>query len=410
MIKVWTDGSNAGLLDRYLERGSTFVSLPNASPLRAVSVTMPVRLPSWDTAFGLPPIFEMNLPEGVMRERLRLAFAKATGTFDEFDLLSIVGRSQVGRIRYTGGKEPLHEEVPFQSVDEILARRRDEDLFRYLIDKFASFSGISGVQPKILVRDEQASATLKQAKPRLSPSFRGATHIVKLWEPNEYPQLAANEHFCLSVAQKCGLEVPPYRLAEDGMALVIDRFDLRADGTYRGFEDFCVLNARRTDEKYRGSYETSIMKRFQDFANSPHVNEDLEMLFTLIALNCALRNGDAHLKNFGIVYDDVLGEARLAPTYDLVTTTVYLPQDSMALTLNGTTKWPSAKELRRLGETRMAATPAKVKQIQERIDEAIAQTTAEVRSYTRQHSAFAEIGERMLREWEKGAAHSLRPA
>jgi len=213
MIKVWTDGVEAGLLDRYHDRGSTFIYLPEATPQRAVSVTMPVRLPSWDTTFGLPPIFEMNLPEGVLRERLRLAFAKATGTFDEFDLLSIVGRSQVGRIRFTGEKEQLHEEVPFQSVDEILVRRRDEDLFRYLIDKFASFSGISGVQPKILVRDEQASVVLKQAKPRLSQSYRGATHIVKLWESNEYPQLAANEYFCLTVAQRCGLEAPPYRLA-----------------------------------------------------------------------------------------------------------------------------------------------------------------------------------------------------
>jgi serine/threonine-protein kinase HipA len=410
MIKVWSDGAEAGLLDRYRERGSTFVYLPGAIPRRAVSVTMPVRLPSWDVPFGLPPIFEMNLPEGALRERLRLAFAKATGTFDEFDLLSIVGRSQVGRIRYTGEKEQLREDVPFQSVDEILARRRDGDLFRYLIDKFASFSGISGVQPKILVRDEQASAALKGASPRLSESYRGATHIVKLWEPNEYPQLAANEHFCLTVAQKCGLEVPSYRLAEDGMALVIDRFELRPDGTYRGFEDFCVLNARRTDEKYRGSYETSIMKRFQEFANSPHVNEDLEKLFTLLALNCAVRNGDAHLKNFGIVYDDVLGEARLAPIYDLVTTAVYMPKDSMALTLNGTTRWPSAKELRRFGETRMAGTPAKVRQILERIEESMSQSTAEVRSYIKQHPDFAEVGKRMLQEWEKGAALSLRSA
>jgi serine/threonine-protein kinase HipA len=370
---------------------------------------MPVRLPSWDITFGLPPIFEMNLPEGVLRERLRLAFAKATGTFDEFDLLSIVGRSQVGRVRYTGDKEQLYEDVPFQSIDEILARRRDEDLFRYLIEKFASFSGISGVQPKILVRDEQASAALTEAKPRLSQSYRGATHIVKLWEPNEYPLLAANEHFCLTVAKKCGLDVPPYRLAEDAMALVIDRFDLRPDGTYRGFEDFCVLNARRTDEKYRGSYETSIMKRFQEFANSPHINEDLEKLFTLIAINCGLRNGDAHLKNFAIVYDDVLGEARLAPVYDLVTTSVYLPKDSMALTMNGTTKWPSSKELRRFGETRTGGTPAKVRQILERIDEVMAQTGAEIRSYIKEHSEFKEIGERMLREWEKGAAQSLRP-
>jgi serine/threonine-protein kinase HipA len=406
---VWTDGAEAGLLDRFRERGSSFAYLPSLAPERAVSVTMPVRLPSWDITFGLPPIFEMNLPEGVLRERLRLAFAKATGTFDEFDLLSIVGRTQIGRIRYTGDKEQLHEDVPFQSVDEILARRRDGDLFRHLIERFASFSGISGVQPKILVRDEQASAALREAKPRLSQSYRGATHIVKLWEPNEYPQLAANEHFCLAVAKKCGLDVPPYRLAEDAMALVIDRFDLRPDGTYRGFEDFCVLNARRTDEKYRGSYETSIMKRFQEFANSPHINEDLEKLFTLIALNCGLRNGDAHLKNFAVVYDDVLGEARLAPIYDLVTTSVYLPKDSMALTMNGTTKWPSSKELRRLGETRMGGAPAKVRQILERIDEAMAQTKGEIRSHVKEHSEFEEIGERMLKEWEEGAAQSLRP-
>lgn len=106
------------------------------------------------------------------------------------------------------------------------------------------------------------------------------------------------------------------------MALVIDRFDLRMDGTYQGIEDFCVLNARRTDEKYRGSYETSVMTRFSQFANSTHVNVDTEKLFTLIALNCALRNGDAHLKNFGIVYDSIQGEARLAPAYDLVTTSL----------------------------------------------------------------------------------------
>jgi serine/threonine-protein kinase HipA len=407
MIKVWTDAAEAGLLDRFDNRGSTFLYLPDTLPARAVSVTMPVRLPSWDTRFGLPPIFEMNLPEGVLRERLRLAFAKATGTFDEFDLLGIIGRSQVGRIRYTGQKEQLQEDVPFQSVDEILAKRRGGDLFRYLLEKFASFSGISGVQPKVLVRDE---ASLNKASYRLSESYRGATHIVKFWEQNEYPQLAANEYFCLKVAQKCGLEVPTFRLAEDALALVIDRFDLRPDGSYRGFEDFCVLNARRTEEKYRGSYETSILKRFSEFANSSHVGEDLERLFTLIAVNCALHNGDAHLKNFGIVYDDVQGEARLAPVYDLVTTSVYLPKDSMALTLNGTTKWASAKELQRLGETRMGGTRARVKEILERVGAAIAATSQEVREYIKEHKEFDEIGNRMLQEWEQGAMLSLKTA
>jgi serine/threonine-protein kinase HipA len=408
MIKVWTDAAEAGLIDRHGERGSTFAYLPGTPAARAVSVTMPVRLESWTVPFGLLPIFEMNLPEGALRERLRLAFAKATGTFDELDLLAVVGRSQVGRLRFTGDQEQLHEEVPFQSVDEILERRRGGDLFRYLLEKFASFSGISGVQPKILVRDEKAFAEMEQTGHRLSQSYQGATHIVKFWERDEYPQLAANEYFCLNVARKCGLDVPPYRLAEDGMALVIDRFDLRMDGTYRGFEDFCVLNARRTDEKYRGSYETSVMKRFGQFANSTHVTEDMEKLFTLIALNCALRNGDAHLKNFGIVYDDVQGEARLAPVYDLVTTSVYLPKDSLALALNGTTKWPSARDLRKFGETRTGAAPAKVRSILERSYEAIQDTVKEVHSYIEEHPEFAEIGQRMLQEWENGSANSLR--
>jgi len=410
MIKIWTDAAEAGLLDRYRERGSAFVYLPDVSPQRAVSVTMPLRLPSWDTAFGLLPIFEMNLPEGVLRERLRLAFAKATGTFDDLDLLPIVGRSQVGRLRYTGEKEQVQEDVPFQSVDEILTRRRDGDLFRYLLDKFAVYSGISGVQPKVLVRDENASFALEDAKPRISESFRGATHIVKFWEANGYPQLAANEHFCLTVARRCGLEVPPSRLAEDAKTLVVDRFDLRPDGTYRGFEDFCVLNAKRTDQKYSGSYETSIMKRFQQFADSPHLVEDLEKLFTLIVISCGLQNSDAHLKNFGIVYDDVLGVVRLAPVYDLVTTTVYVAKDSMALSLNGTTKWPSAKNLRTLGETRMMGTPSKVKQILERVGDAMSQSAAEIQTYMKEHTEFAQVGERMLEEWEKGRELSLRPA
>src|SRR5215469_12314174 len=128
----------------------------------------------------------------------------------------------------------------------------------------------------------------------------------------------------------------------------------------------------------------------------------------LIVINCALRNGDAHLKNFGIVYDDVQGEARLAPVYDLVTTSVYLPKDSMALTLNGTTKWTSAKELQRLGETRMGGTPARVRQILKRIEAAIADTANELHAYMKAHAEFRQIGKRLLQQWEEGVAHSLK--
>lgn len=407
MIRAWTDDISAGLLDRNGPRGSTFAYQPEADPSRAVSVTMPVRLASWDTPYGIAPIFEMNLPEGALRERLRLAFAKASGSFDDLGLLSIAGRSQLGRIRFSGASEQLDEGVPFQSVDEILSSRRGGEFYRYLIEKFAAYSGISGVQPKFLVRDETKFAASPTPARQFSPSFRGATHIVKFWDATEFPQLAANEFFCLKVAQRCGLTIPPHRLADDGSALVMDRFDLRADGTYRGFEDFCVLNARRTDEKYRGSYETNVMKRFQQFAKSPTVAEESLQLFTLIALNCAIRNGDAHLKNFGIVYDDVEGEAHSAPVYDLVTTGVYLSQDRMALTLNGTNQWPSASDLLRFGEGRALASRRTLIEILERISNALSTTANDVRDYARQNPQFLSISNKMLEQWEVGRKHSM---
>ena len=403
MIKVWTSGAEAGRLDRSGHRGSAFAYSPDAGAERAVSLTMPVRLASWDTQFGLAPIFEMNLPEGALRERLRLAFAKATGSFDDLDMLSIVGRSQVGRLRYTGVDDTLDEAVPFQSVDEILASRRDGGLFAYLLDQFATFSGVSGVQPKFMVRDETAFAG---AAPGDRTSFRGATHIVKFWEA-EYPQLAANEYFCLRAAERCGLEVPRFRLAEDGQALVIDRFDLRPDGSYRGFEDFCVLNGRGTAEKYRGSYETAVLRRFSQFVSADVATRDAERLFTLIAFNCAIRNGDAHLKNFGVVYDDMDATVALAPAYDLVTTTAYIPADSMALTLDGSTRWPDAKRLQTFGETRGIGGPKRVRAILERIADGLADTLVELRAYAKDHTAFADVAGRMEAAWAAGIAGSV---
>jgi serine/threonine-protein kinase HipA len=122
----------------------------------------------------------------------------------------------------------------------------------------------------------------------------------------------------------------------------------------------------------------------------------------LFALNCGLRNGDAHLKNFGIVYDDVLREVHLAPAFDLVTTTVYMPKDNMALTLDGSTQWPSAKALQRLGETRAGGTPARVRSILERIADALSDVAIEVRQYTADHPEFSDVGKRLLEQWEVG--------
>lgn len=402
MIRVWSDSRHAGVLDRLGARGSTFAYDPSASAQRSVSVTMPVRIPSYDLKYGLLPIFEMNLPEGALRERLTRRFAKATGTFDDFDLLQIVGRTQIGRIRYSGLEQDLTESVPFQSIDQILRARRDGELFDYLLDQFATHSGLSGVQPKVMIRALEEKP--RESGIRQSPSILSATHIVKLWDEDEYPELAANEYFCLRVAKSLGLNVPKFVLSDDGGALIVERFDLAGD-TYIGFEDFCVLNALGTADKYRGGYETRVFRRMRDFVSGSEAARSLEDLFRLFLLNCAIRNGDAHLKNFGITYADIDGVTKNAPVYDIVTTWAYVPKDPMALTLDGSTRWPERKNLIRLGQTRSDLSLKKVEEHMEATADAVSSIVPELKKYFA--SKEGEVGARMLAAWETGIKESL---
>jgi len=399
MIRVWSDKKLAGKLDRFREHGSTFTYDSAADEKRAISLTMPVRTASWNNDFRLAPIFEMNLPEGALREHLRLRFAKAIGTFDDFDLLGIVGRTQIGRIRYSAGDATLTEEVPFQSIDEILRARRGNKLFDHLIETFAVHSGLSGVQPKVMIRGREW-----QTEPNERYSVHGATHIVKLWHADQYPELAANEYFCLSVAKQAGLVVPEFKLSDDGSALVVERFDY-VRGGYIGFEDFCVLNGLRTDEKYAGGYETRVFRRLKAFVDPEKWKREAEALFRLFVVNCALRNGDAHLKNFGVVYTDVDASVSLAPVYDIVTTTPYFPNDTMALSLRGSTNWPNRHLLDELGQTRADLSQQKIRQIIEEISDAMAEVAPAMKRHFKK-SEFG-IGARMEHAWLSGLHDSL---
>lgn len=399
MLRVWVDSKETGVVDRSGYKGSTFVYDLKARQANAVSLTMPKRTQSWDDQDGLLPVFDMNLPEGSLRDRLRLRFAKAAGSFDDFDLLEIVGLSQIGRMRYTGIDNPLTQDVPFQSIDEIIKAKRDGELFEYLMQTFDVYSGVAGVQPKVMIRAVD-DANQEEARFRQSASVKGATHIVKMWNPDEYPELAANEFYCLSVALEAGLEVPDFQLSEDGSALVIERFDLGPKG-YKGFEDFCVLNGVRSDQKYRGGYETRLFKRLKDYLAPEHTNEDLEKAFRLFVLNCAVRNGDAHLKNFGVTYDNAQADVRLAPVFDVITTRAYLPVDSMALTVDGSTNWPDRKKIEMLGRTRANLKPQKVKEIIEETCDAMSLVAPRVEAYFKD-SPYPHIGDRMLINWEDG--------
>ncbi|MBI3145602.1 MAG: type II toxin-antitoxin system HipA family toxin [Pseudogulbenkiania sp.] len=403
MLLVWADSRIAGALDRHDSQMGDFLftyglQVPEQS---AVSLTMPVSLESYSFP-GLHPVFQMNMPEGRLREVLEKRFRKVVQGFDELSLLEITGRSQIGRLRY-GNAPPPKDAVPLQSVQEILTYSGSEDLFEDLVNRFAAVSGISGVQPKVLVRDEDALS----GDGRSSLTVKGATHIVKSWDPEEYPELAANEFFCLTAARRAGLDVPHFELSQNGRFLVVERFDLSADGEYLGFEDCCVLNGLPAAEKYELSYE-AVAKTLKRYVSPVRRPEALDALFRSVALSCALRNGDAHLKNYGVLYRAPGEEVFLSPAYDIVSTTPYLPKDVMALMLDGRKSFPSAKVLLRFAQVHCGIEPEKAAAILQKVAQTVVDTLPELDRYASDRPEFGPMAQKMKEAWSGGLDRSLK--
>jgi serine/threonine-protein kinase HipA len=269
-------------------------------------------MPLEDRAFvdgELFAVMDMNLPEGFLLAAIRDRSPKAPPT--KMHLLALIGRNGIGWLEY---ERPGHR--PARRAPGVDRKRllkdgvgRKKKLFRELVDAYLSTgAGLSGVQPKILVPERSTVPV-----PNL---------LVKV-AADDYPGLAANEHLCLEVARRAGLSVAKHALSDDGELLVIDRFDLRADGQRLGFEDIAALLDLRvggalSNRKYKGSYEdvAAVIAQF-----SSQLEDDLSSLFRAVVLAVLLRNGDAHLKNFALLYDQT--RCWLAPLFDQVTTTLY---------------------------------------------------------------------------------------
>jgi serine/threonine-protein kinase HipA len=290
-----------------LHRGSQyeFDYLPGAT--RPASLLMPVE----DRHFRdgeLFAVMDMNLPEGFLLAQLRERAPRAPPT--KLQLLELSGSNGIGRLGFRPpGAAPSRRPRPVSRrrlLREGSGRRGA--IFLELVDAYLSTgAGLSGVQPKVLVPDRAAIPV-----PNVLVKAGGGA----------YPGLAANEFLCLEVARRAGLAVPRHELSDDGTLLLIDRFDLHGQERL-GFEDLAALMDLRvggalSDRKYRGSYQ-SVTRLLALFCTDP--GEALAGFFDQLALSVLVRNGDAHLKNFGVLYDD---QARwLAPLFDVVTTTLY---------------------------------------------------------------------------------------
>jgi len=362
-------------------------------PENAVSLTMPIRADQYDSMAGLLPVFEMNLPEGALKDRLRLQFAKTIPEFDDLDLLRIVGTSQIGRLRYSQQAQ-VDETVPTQDLAEILAYRGSADLFAYLLERFATYSGISGLQPKVLIREIQAPGKVTHA---------GATHIVKSFDPVEFPELAANEFICTGGAAAAGIATARMRLSDNRRFLVVDRFDLAAGDGYLGIEDFCVLDGRRAHGRYDGSYE-GVAKRMTSFVSPRALAQALEQYALQVVYACTIGNGDAHLKNFSVLYRHAQALVELTPAYDVVSTLLYIPRDSLALTMDGSKQFPDRARLIRFVRHVTGKTGRAANQLLDQVAVGVDAAMGHAAAYGRQHGDAAQFVEHLNSVMRAGLA------
>ncbi len=325
-LEVNVNGKKVGYL--VFENNEYIYSYTGDDKNDYISLTMPVRVKSYANK-QLHPIFEMHLPEGYLLSIIKKHFSKITKT-DDFGLLKLMSKNIKGRVSYKKNASLDSEILTLES----LIHPSSSNLFDELVNKFALSSALSGVQPKVLAK-VQDKATL---------AFQD--YIVKSWG-EDYPNLALNEYYCMQIIKKANIEVPEFYLSDDHKLFIMKRFDLKEDGKFLGFEDMCVLQAKQRDDKYDGSYE-AIAKTIKIFTSAKYKKNALREFFKMIVINNFVQNGDGHLKNYGLLYED-MNNIKLAPSYDVVSTTIYIKNDIPALHLLGSKKWWTKKFLIRFG-------------------------------------------------------------
>lgn len=281
--------------------------------------------------------FAHLLPQGAMRSwRSRLLGLDEN---DTFGLLHQLGENMPGAVLLS----PTEPTLPIHEADSIAPAtlpEPDDSPFRF---------SLAGAQWKLSARSSGRGLTT-------SAESEGTAYIAKFHAP-EYPDLPQCEFATMNWARVAGLDTPSFELRSvddfdhipdemptgDGRVFVIERFD-RKNNERIHIEDFGqILDRPPGDAQYHGSYEEiAAVIRWIAPASAD------ELLKTIV-FNLICGNGDAHLKNFSVIYPDSRN-AVLTPAYDIVSTLLYRPpgKEQLALTLNGEKSFRSV-DLQSLG-------------------------------------------------------------
>lgn len=268
----------------------------------------------------LDPSLSNLLPEGVLMEwyaqHLKIAL------HDEFALLAATGRNLAGAITAELYNGPLPDWV----VKRGIAVRESE-----VIDMTESLHfSLSGVQMKF-------SGTHKDGRFVVGDAIDGEQWILKT-PSTIHAHVPANEYTAMRLAEAVGVEIPEIRLIslssmdnlpdlqlpDETDVYAVKRFDRQNDGRPIHTEDFAQVFSVYPHEKYgRINYEQIGRVLLQ--YSTQGLADVCEMARRLL-VNILLANGDAHIKNWSLIYPDGI-LPKLVPAYDIVSTLPYIATD-----------------------------------------------------------------------------------
>jgi len=193
---------------------------------------------------------------------------------------------------------------------------------------------VPGVQKKLSLH-----LLSKGGSPRLTLVDYPTGYILKP-QVEQFEALPESEHLVMCMADAVGIATVPHALIQNEntysyITKRIDRVLYKNSIQKLAMEDFCQLDNRLTQDKYRGSYErcAKIIKRFSERSKL-----DLSELFIRIVFFYITGNSDMHLKNFSLI-ETAVGSTQyvLSAAYDLLPVKVNMPEDKedFALAMNG---------------------------------------------------------------------------
>lgn len=275
----------------------------------------------------VPPWFSNLLPEGVLREFV----AKQAGVVStrEFFLLRHLGEDLPGAVR-------IIADAALNEADEA-----SEEPFHPPAEPGPWHFSLAGVQLKFSARRGERGLTIPV-------TGQGGDWIIKLPDAR-YLNVPENEYATMHWAAAAGICIPPLELVDvaditglpasigafaERRALAVRRFDRPAPDRRIHMEDFAQILGLYPEEKYdKYNYETLARVIFA-LTGATGLDEFIRRLLFIIISG----NGDAHFKNWSLLYPDGV-KAELSPAYDLVSTIQYLPADRLALNLAKSKSW-----------------------------------------------------------------------